>query len=77
MVLAPVSSATDRTHVTACPFVQPGTPAPAKLSASTAAVDAELATSQSAASPGQAAQTVPAGTRAADGEPGREEELRT
>jgi hypothetical protein len=62
----------DRTHVTACPFVQPGTPAPGQPRA-----DAVLAPSQGAASPGQAAQTVPAGTRAADGQPGGEEELGT
>jgi oligopeptide/dipeptide ABC transporter ATP-binding protein len=80
MVLAPVSSVSDRTHVTACPFVQPGTPAPGKSPASTAMAGDVLVPRQGAASPGQVAQPVPAGTRpagtkTADGEPGREEEL--
>jgi peptide/nickel transport system ATP-binding protein len=79
MRLAPVSSAADRTHETACPFVLPGTPAPAKpaAAATTGTAGGAVAASPVTASPGQAvpAGTRPAGTRTGDAEPGREEEL--
>jgi oligopeptide/dipeptide ABC transporter ATP-binding protein len=66
MRLAPVASAADRTHVTACPFVLPGAPPPSPLGQSAAG---------NAALPGQEAEAVPAGAMATDGEPGREEEI--
>ena len=75
MRLAPVTSSADRAHVTACPFVQPGTPAPGQPADVPVLADVAPPGTGTAASPGQAAQTVPAGTRTADGEPGREEEL--
>jgi oligopeptide/dipeptide ABC transporter ATP-binding protein len=75
MHLAPVTSSADRAHVTACPFVQPDTPAPGRPADVPGLADTAPPSTEPAASPGQAAQTVPAGTRTADGEPGREEEL--
>jgi oligopeptide/dipeptide ABC transporter ATP-binding protein len=65
MRLAPVASVADRTHVTACPFVLPGTPPPGTPERS----------AEPAAAPGQVADAVPAAALAADGEPGHEEEL--
>jgi oligopeptide/dipeptide ABC transporter ATP-binding protein len=74
MRLAPVATATlasgnGGTHVTACPFVLPGTPPPAKPGQR----------AEPAASPGQAAEAVPAAAvparpGTADGEPGHEVE---
>jgi len=50
MRLAPVSSSADRTHVTACPFVLPGTPAPGHrpgtVPAAVLAADAEPASEE-------------------------------
>jgi len=64
MHLAPVRLSPDRTHVTACPFVEPGTPMPGTPFE-------ESVLPASAASPGQVADIV------AVGHPGREEESAT
>jgi oligopeptide/dipeptide ABC transporter ATP-binding protein len=66
MSLAPVASSADLRHVTACPFVLPGTPDPAPRAAADAA-DADP--------PGPASDAVPAGAIAADADPGHEGEL--